>query len=140
MANVKSTSQIAEKWKRVTPGRTEDYIQGVKNPRTDWGQATAAAESNWKEGINKAANAGRFKKGVEKAGTAKWQENTIVKGQDRWGQGVAIGADNYESGVAPYLDVLRNLNIGPKYPTGDPRNIARVASVAAALHKKKISG
>ena len=47
MPKVKSASQIAEKWARVTPMRAEDYRIGVQNPKRDWAQASAAANDRY---------------------------------------------------------------------------------------------
>lgn len=137
MAETKTASQAAEKWSRVTPERTADYEQGVKNPRTDWQQATAAAESRFKEGVIKAANDGRFGKGVARAGSAKWQRGAIEKGVSRFGPGVLASASNYAQAIAPVLDVISRTTLPPRYPRGDSRNIQRVAALASALHKLK---
>lgn len=136
---IKPTSSIAEKWSRVTPMRTEDYANGVQNPGKDWKGATVAANANWKAGIQAASSADRFKKGVEKAGTQKWQEKTLEKGTQRWGPGVQGAADDYAAGFEPYRQVISGLTLPPRYPAGDPRNIQRVSAIATALHAKKIS-
>lgn len=137
MPPTKDLSQVAKKWARVTPGRAEDYLNGVQNPLNDWEEETKKAEGNYKTAVTAAANAGRFGKGVSKAGTKKWQEKTLTKGQQRWGPGVAIAEPDYAAGMGPVLDTIRRTDIGPKFPTGDPQNILRVAKIAAALHKLK---
>ncbi len=137
MAKTKDLAQVVAKWKRVTPGRTDDYLQGVENPREDWEQKTSAAEANYKAGVTKAATEGRFGRGVKKAGTAKWKEKTLTKGVDRWPAGIALADADYAAGMGPVLDVINRTDIGPEYPTGDPRNIDRVRKIAAALHKMK---
>ena len=139
MADIKSTSDIARKWARVTPARTEDYKEGVENPRTDWEAATAAAENNYKEAVVKAAGRGAYGKGVHAAGTAKWKEKTTTMGVRRWGEGVQAGEASYASGFAPYADVIARTKLPPRYPKGDPRNIERVASIAKALRSAKES-
>jgi len=136
----KSSSDVRSKWARVTPQRTEDFIQGVSNPRRDWKASTAAAETRYKEGVQKSITENRFKRGIDKTSTDDWKNKTISKGQNRWGEGVAIGADAYEKGISPYLSVASSLDLGPKFPRGDPRNIDRVAKIAKALHAKRISG
>jgi len=138
MPKTKDTAATVAKWKRVTPQRTEEYLEGVQNPRTDWATATAASETNWKTAIAAASTAGRFGKGVAKAGSAKWKEKTIAKGRDRWGAGVAIGDTAYAEGVGPYLAVINATDVGPRFAAGDPRNIDRVRKIADALHKKKL--
>lgn len=140
MAQIKSAAQIADKWARVTPGRVEDYSLGVKNPKRDWAGETLAAEGNWKQGVDKAAQAGMFGKGVKKAGTEKWQAKTLKKGPGRFAEGVYIAKDDYETGFAPFRDVIEKVDLGPRFPRRDPRNLDRVKRVVDALVKKKLEG
>ena len=139
MPNIKDSSEIAKKWGRVTPQRTEDFDSGVKNPRVDWSAATKAAESRYDEGVQKAITRKAFGKGVTKAGTSKWQSKTIEKGVRRWGEGVQLAEADYTTGFAPYVDVIKNTTLPPRFPKGDPRNINRVAVMAKALRDKKES-
>lgn len=138
MAEIKSLSAIRDKWTRVTPGRTEDYKLGIKNPKRDWEQETLAAEGNWKAGIDAAAAKGLFPKGVKKAGSAKWQEKALKKGPGRFAEGVYIAGPDYESGFAPYRAAIERVDLGPKFPRRDPRNIERVKRVVEALIAEKV--
>ena len=140
MPNVRSASEIAAKWGRVTPERTQDYEDGVRSPNKDWAQSTKNAEGTYEAGVKDAMSRKAFGKGVDKAGTSKWQKGAIEKGIDRFGPGVQVAQSAYESGVAPYLDVIERTTLPPRYPKGDPRNMARVAAIAKALHDKKIKG
>jgi len=138
MAEIKSLSAIRDKWTRVTPGRTEDYKIGVKNPRRDWEQETLAAKDNWKAGIDAAAAKNLFPKGVKAAGTAKWQEKALKKGPGRFAEGVYIAGPDYEKGFAPYREAIARVDLGPKFPRRDPRNIERVKRVVEALIAEKV--
>ena len=69
MANIKSMNRITETWTRRAGAATPDYEAGVKNPRTDWEEATAAAEENYNAGVQAAINRGAFGSGVRAAGT-----------------------------------------------------------------------
>ena len=140
MPEIKSSREIAAKWARVTPQRTEDYEQGVQNPKKDWEQETLAAADRQAEGVQKAIQENRFEKGVAKAGTAKWQKGATTKGPQRWSQGVQVGEDDYEAGFAPFRDVINNTTLPPRFPAGDPRNIERTAAMAKALHDRRIQG
>ena len=140
MPNVRPASEVADKWARVTPARAEDYAEGVRNPKKDWAQATKNAEDTYKAGVTAAIGRGAFGKGVDKAGTSKWQKGATEKGIDRFGPGVMVAQEDYERGVAPYLEVIERTTLPPRYPKGDPRNIARVTAIAKALHEKKIKG
>lgn len=138
MAEIKSLSAIGAKWTRVTPGRTEDYKLGVQNPKRDWAEETKAAEENWKAGIDAAASKGLFGKGVDKAGSKKWQDKALKKGPGRFAEGVYIAGPDYEKGFAPYREAIARVDLGPKFPRRDPRNLDRVKRVVDALITEKV--
>ena len=138
MAEIKSLSAIREKWQRVTPGRTEDYTLGIKNPKRDWEEETLAAEGNWKAGVDKAAANKLFPKGVKKAGTGKWQDKALKLGPGRFSEGVYLAGPDYEKGFAPFREAISRVDLGPKFPRRDPRNIERVRRVVEALIQEKV--
>jgi len=138
MAEIKALSDIRDKWTRVTPGRTEDYKIGVKNPKRDWADETEAAKGNWKAGIDQAAAKDLFAKGVVKAGTKKWQDKALKVGPGRFSEGVYLAGPDYEKGFAPYHEAIARVDLGPRFPRRDPRNIDRVKRIVEALVKEKI--
>lgn len=139
MPAVKSLDRISSKWARVAAVSQGEYEEGVKNPRVDWAEATKAAEANYERGVQAAIQRKSFGKGVSKAGTAKWQTNTLTKGPSRWAGGIQISEQAYQSGFAPYREVIMRTVLPPRGPKGDPKNIQRVAVLADALHKERIS-
>jgi len=138
MAEIKSLTAIRDKWTRVTPGRTEDYKLGVKNPKRDWEQETVAAKENWKAGVDAAAAKDLFGKGVQKAGSKKWQNKALAKGPGRFAEGVYIAGDDYEKGFAPFREAIARVDLGPRFPRRDPRNLERVRRVVEALVEEKV--
>jgi len=138
MPAIKPIDQIAEKWARVTPGRSADYEAGIRSPKKNWEEATAAAESAWAQGVQDAIQNKRFGKGVKEAGTGKWQRKALEIGVGRWGPGVSAAERDYRAGFAPFRDVIERTELPPRYRRGDPRNIERVAKIAAALHEAKV--
>lgn len=138
MPGVKSLDKIRDKWKRVSSGAQAEYEAGVADPRRDWATATAAAEESFKKGVIQAANAGRFGKGVKKAGSAKWQAMALKKGPHRWAEGIGLAEDAYATAFQPYHAALGAITYPSKGPKGDPGNIARVAIVAKTLHDLKL--
>ena len=135
---VKSLAAIKEKWTRVTPGRIEDYKLGVKNPKRDWATETKEAAGNYKQGVDQAHAKGLFVKGVEQAGTSKWQDRALKKGPGRFAEGVYIAGDDYQKGFAPFHAALERTDIGPRFPKRDPRNLERVRKVVDALIAEKV--
>lgn len=140
MAEIKSLTAIKDKWTRVTPGRTEDYKIGIRNPKRDWETEAAAAEDTYKQGVDAAHAKGMFKKGVEKAGTKKWQDHSLEKGPGRFAEGVYIAGDDFSKGFAPYHEAIARVDLGPRFPKRDPRNLERVRKVVQALIDEKVGG
>ena len=138
MAEIKSIAAIQEKWGRVTPGRTEDYTLGIKNPKRDWAQSASAAKESHKAAMVAAAAADSYNKGVTKAGSARWQDRAIRKGPGRFAEGVIVGAADYGTGFAPYADTIKATTLPVRFPRGDLRNLDRVKTISQALRKKKM--
>jgi len=139
VAEIKSLASISAKWGRVTPQRTEDYRLGIQNPRRDWKDETIAASARYKLGVDAAQVKNLFSKGVERAGTAKWKEKALAKGPTRFAEGVIGAEDDYSRGFAPYREVINALDLPPRFPKGDPRNILRVGAIAKALADRRTS-
>jgi len=138
MVQTKPLDQVVAKWKRKVAGASEDYRQGVTNPKADWATETGKAEARYKTAVTQAAAEGRFGKGVSKAGTDKWKKGAMEKGISRWPDGVAMAEDEYRSGMGEVLSTISSVTLPAKGPKGDPRNYERVKAIGDALHKKKI--
>lgn len=134
---VKSVEAAREKWARRVAASAGDYKTGVENPRRDWADNAAAANATYVAGVTAAANAGRFAAGVRKAGTSKWKRGATTKGVQRWGPGVAAATTDYASGVSPYLERLRALDLPARGPAGSEQNKARAIAVMDAMHDEK---
>lgn len=138
--NIKSIDVIQAKFAARAGAAGNDYKNGVLNPRRDWATAASASTQAWQDGVQTAIANGRFTKGIAKAGTAKWQANASSTGAQRYPTGAQAAAPAFGTGFAPYLAVLSNVTLPPRFPRGDPRNNDRVSAVTAALHAKKVSG
>ena len=92
MVKVKPLAQIVSKWADVTPGRAPYYEAGVKAPRADWAPEAAKASKTWAQAITEAAGRAAYRKGVQKAGTEKWQRKATTVGVERYGPGVRAAA------------------------------------------------
>ena len=139
MPAIKSSKDIAAKWKSVTPSRSGYYKDGVQNPSKDWATQTLAAKENYESGIQKSIQENSYSKGVADAGTDKWKQKTTSVGVTRWQGGVQIAAPDFEKGFAPYRDVIEKTTLPPRYPKGDARNYDRVAVLGKALNTAKIN-
>jgi len=138
MVATRKIDDVVKKWSEVTPARAPYYEAGIKNPLRDWATNAAAAESAWESGVQNAMTDKRFGKGVNKAGTAKWQRKSVAVGPGRFREGVAAAAPDYKEGFSPYLDEIEKITLPPRGAKGDPKNYDRVRAIGEALHKKKI--
>lgn len=138
--DVKAIGAIAEKYARVTPQRAADYVEGARTTPVDWAKVTEGAGATYAAGIQAAITGKRFEKGVKAAGTERWRAKTVEVGSARWGPGVQAGAGDYAARFAPYADALSKLTLPPRFPTGDPRNYARVQAIGEALFKRRTGG
>ncbi len=137
MPKTKDISRTTQKWQQNTSQASGSYADGVQTPKTDWAQATMAAQDNYKTAVVKAANENRFGRGVQKAGTAKQQQNALTKGVQRFSQGVAVATPDYQQSMEGVLRTIESTVLPPRKPKGDPTNIDRVKTMAAALSAYK---
>lgn len=134
---VKSADEIAAKWSRVSATRAEDYKTGVADPGVEWAKNAAASQDSYAAGVQDAIGRNAFEKGITKAGDEKWKRKTTEVGTARWSPGIAAAKGDMAAAVAPFREVIAGLTLPPRAPRGDPRNLERVAMVAAALAKKR---
>jgi hypothetical protein len=140
MPQTKDIGSVAAKWSQRAAAAGADYTAGVKSTTKDWAGLTAAAAPAWEQGVQTAVGNGRFAKGVQKAGTAKWQAGASGKGATRYPQGVTGGGPNYANNFGPFLQVISGVTLPPRGPRGSPSNIQRVSTIADALHAAKLRG
>ena len=132
---VPNVGAVAAKWARRAGSAGEEYRQGVATTPKSWATAAKAAEKNYQAGVTAAANAGRFGKGIDKAGDAKWKRNAEEKGPARFAQGVAVAEADYSRQVAPFLETIARTDLPMRGPTGSEGNYSRVAAIGKALRQ-----
>lgn len=137
MAAIRQAQDIAKKWADVTPGRAAQYEQGVRNPVRDYAANAQAANDAWKGGVQAAVTGDRFKRGVAKAGTAKWQDRAAKLGPGRFGSGVQAAQGDYEAGFAPYREAIAAAALPPRGPRRSPQNLQRVTAMVNAVAARK---
>lgn len=132
---VKDPASIAAKWKTRATAAQADYGTGVQTAGNDWQTNSLAAEQNYVTSVTQAASAGRFGKGIAKAGAAKYVKNATTVGPQRYGTGVANGQDAMAAGMAPVVAALQAVQLPPRQPKG--QNGGRSDAVVVALRKLK---
>ena len=138
MPAIRSLDFISKKWKDVTPGRAQQYKEGVNSPRRSWSESAQAADEARKAGLAAADSRDAFKTGVQRAGDAKWKNRSSVLGSQRFGPGVQAAQQEYQSGFAPYHSVIQGVNLSPRGPKGSPGNYDRSRAIGEALHSAKV--
>jgi len=138
MPKIRSLAKIAEKYGRVTPGKATELDAGLRDPKKIWVDEAAAAESAYEGGVTDAIGRKAFGKGVVKAGQAGYLEPALKLGVGRYAAGVKFGISKYNKNFGPFRDVIDATTLPPRGPVGDPGNIERVRTMAAALHDAKI--
>lgn len=128
-----------QRWVQRASVATDDYKAGINNPQTDWQSATLAAAPVQAAAVQKAISEQRYAKGVAAAGNERWKRKAATKGAERFASGVAEAEADYEKAVAPYIQTIESTQLPARGPKGDPKNIARVAVLAKAMHEKKRS-
>jgi len=136
MVETKPIERVVDKWAGKVAAATDEYRQGVENPRADWASETLKAQDRYRTGVIQAAQEGRFGRGVQRAGTDKWKKGATTKGPDRWTSGVQAAKDDYRNRMQEVLSTIQSVSLSPRGPKGSPQNYKRVQEVGDALHKK----
>lgn len=136
---VPPVGRVAEKWARRAASASGEYEAGVRDTSKSWAAAAGAAEKNYTAGVAAAATAGRFGKGVAKAGDAKWKRGAIEKGPMRYAQGVGVAQGDYAAGVGPSLEVIGRTDLPARGVTGSEQNYTRSTTIGKALRAAKLA-
>ena len=139
MPAIKSLDKTTRIWAKRAAASRDEYLDGVENPRKDWKDETANAADRYREGLEASFENNSFLRGVEDAGTSKWQEKAKKLGPGRYSEGVRASEADYRSGFAPFHSRIAATTLPPRGPKGSPENIERVRVMAEALHDEKIN-
>lgn len=93
---VKTPEQIAAKYARRVAAAGQDYQEGIQNPSRDWADATAGAEDRYQAGLQESFAKRGFSRGVQRAGSQKWQRNALEKGANRYTSAAQTAAASYQ--------------------------------------------
>lgn len=137
-ASTPPIARVAAKWARRAASASSEYEEGVRTTTKSWAANTAAAEKNYQLGVTDAASKGRFGKGVQRAGDARWKKGAAEKGPTRFAQGVSIAEPDYAGQMAPVLEVIGRTDLPPRGPAGSDSNFQRVTAIGKALRALKL--
>ncbi len=135
---VKDAAASAAKFTANAGVAQNAYATGVTGAGPSWQANTAAAADTWSQGVQQAAQSGRFAAGVNNAAQQKYTTRATTVGPARYSAGVQTAGPAWQAGTAPYLATIAALNLPPRQPKGSPANAQRSSMVAAALRAKKV--
>lgn len=137
MGNVRDAASSAEKWSRVSQGRTQDFTSGIQAPRRGWKEGATAAKASYIAGVQASLTKDAWGKGINRTTNEQVQQKAVTVGAARYAPGIAASVQVYQDRIQPYLQVISGLTLPPRGPRGDPRNLERVRIIATALRAKK---
>ena len=136
---VKAADVSAKKWTANAGAAADQYAVQAAAAGEDWARNTAAAADTYKSAVQASGVSDRFRKGVSKAGAAKFARKISDVGKDRFKPGVDAAQSDYQSGVDPYLSTMSGLTLQVRKPRGDAGNLKRVEQVTTANHLKRLA-
>lgn len=136
---VKPADASVAKWSENASRAGAEFAANTEAAADDWARMTAASADNFHQAITAPGMKERFRRGVVKAGAAKFARKVREVGRDRFGPGVAAATEDYKLGVEPYLSTLAAITLSPRKPRGDPANYKRVEEIGKALNAKRLA-
>lgn len=115
------------------------YSKNAMAAAPDWHAQTMASEENYKAGVTRAANEGRFGRGVAKAGAETYRSGVATVGQNRFSEGMSKGAPTWSAEFGKVASVVAGKDIGPRGITGSQENKNRAANMADAWRAARMS-
>ncbi len=136
---VKPIEASTTKWSENAARAAAEFAVNAEAAAELWAGNTAKASDTYHMAITAPNMKERFRRGVIRAGAAKFARKIRDVGRDRFGPGVAAATDDYKVGVEPYFSTLAALTLSPRKPRGDPANYNRVMEIGKALNAKRLA-
>ncbi|MBA7578571.1 hypothetical protein ES708_20436 [subsurface metagenome] len=136
---VKSIEASTSKWADKAGVAGPEFATEAEAAAELWASKTAAAADTFHQAITAANIKERFRRGVQRAGAAKFARKIRDVGADRYAGGIAAAVTDYTAGAAPYFSTIAALTLDPRKPRGDPANYRRVEQIGKALNAKRLA-
>ncbi len=136
---VKDLAGSAQRWTTRASGAASEYATEAQAAGDRWQTNTGASASVYFQAVSMSGIQDRFRRGVQKAGAAKYTRKIADVGQSRYSQGVQAATDDWRSGFEPFANTIAALTLPQRRPRGDPGNIERVRVVAQALNARRMA-
>jgi len=136
---VKALEAVAPKWETNAARAADEFASRAEAAAQDWATNTAKAADTFGQAISAPGIKERFRRGVARAGAAKFARKIVDVARDRYAPGIAAATTDYRTGVEPYFATLSALTLDARKPKGDPANYRRVEQVGKALNAKRLA-
>lgn len=136
---VKSIEASTVKWSENAGRAAEVFATEAEAGAEAWARNTALAADTYHQAVTAAGIKERFRRGVARAGAAKFARKIRDVARDRFAPGVAAAEADYRAGAEPYLAIIAGLTLSSRKPRGDPANYRRVEEVGKALNAKRLA-
>lgn len=136
---VKSIEASTTKWAEKARGAATEFAAEAEAAAELWAGNTQRATDTYGQAISAAGIKERFRRGVMRAGAAKFARKIRDVGADRFAGGVDAALPDYNAGAAPYFSTIAALTLSARKPRGDPANYRRVEEIGKALNAKRLA-
>jgi len=136
---VKEVGASTTKWSENAARAAAEFATNAEAAAELWAGNTGRAADTFHQAITAPNMKERFRRGVSRAGAAKFARKIREVGRDRFGPGVAAATLDYTSGVEPYFSTIAAITLSPRKPRGDPANYMRVQEIGKALNAKRLA-
>ena len=136
---VKGIEASTTKWADNAARSAEIFATEAEAAADLWARNTGAAADTYGQAISAPGIKERFRRGVAKAGAAKFARKIKDVAKDRFGPGVGFATVDYKAGAEPYFSTIAALTLSARKPRGDPANYKRVEEIGKALNAKRLA-
>lgn len=136
---VKPIEASTTKWTENAGRAAEAFASEAEAAADLWARNTGAAADTYGSAISAPGIKERFRRGVGRAGAAKFARKIRDVARDRFAPGIAAATVDYKNGAEPYFSTLAALSLTARKPRGDPANYKRVEEVGKALNAKRLA-
>jgi hypothetical protein len=130
----KTAAAASARWKQNAGQATQNFIDGVQSVKVDPGQAAAANQQAYLQGVQQ--NVGLWAKNVQ-TGLGNWQARTVTLGGQRYAGGIEAGAARQEQFMAKFLPRAQAIAAALPQRGTDAANEARMLQNVRELRKLK---
>jgi len=136
---VKPIDASTTKWEERARTAATEFAVNAEASADQWARNTGAASDTYGQAIAAPGIKERFKRGVARAGAAKFARKIRDVAADRFAPGISAALVDYKAGAEPYFATIAALTLSTRKPRGDPANYKRVEEVGKALNAKRLA-